>query len=272
MLHSVDRTIRFARYAFGTRLANAAISIIPSLSSGQQPPSAFNFGGPGDYVKTGDSVVQSLVSLGGLASGQRVVEIGSGIGGNATALYRALGSAISYSGFDIVRLGTTWCRKHFARLAVDYTFVHSDVYNSFYNPLGKVDPSEYIFPFESETADLIFANSVFTHMQPRDVSRYIVESSRVLRPGGRTWFTFFVLDDDSEKQIALDASSYSFRFSRGECKVELADQPDVAVAYSLPWIEQTLGSVGLRLQNLQRSSWRGRSAIDFQDIVTAVRA
>ncbi len=267
----MDAVIRYAKYAFAAPLINALLLIFPRLSRTSPPWRGINFGGLGDYVAIGDGVVGCMIRLADLAEGDTVVEIGSGIGGNATALYRRFGDRIAYRGFDVVRLGVTWCRQHFARLSQRYQFVHSNIYNSFYNPQGRTNPADYVFPYDDASADLAFANSVFTHMQPPEVAHYIHESGRIVRPGGLIWFTFFILDDDSEAQIAAGQSTYSFRHPQGDCRVENQTQPDLAVAYSAAWVERVLGDAGFEVRAIEPSSWRGRPASEFQDIVVAVR-
>lgn len=108
-----------------------------------------------------------------------------------------------------MRYGITWCRKHFAQNA-RYSFFHADIYNSFYNPRGQLNPAEYAFPCRTDSADVVFATSVFTHMQAPEVRHYINETARILKPGGRCYFTFFLIDEDSEQSIKAGTSIFTF--------------------------------------------------------------
>ena len=159
--------IRYVKYAYAAPVLDAVLSVFPQLSRGEAPPDIINFAGGGDFLVVGDATVESLVDLTDLKAGQTIVDIGCGIGRNATALYRRFGSRIHYLGFDAVRYGITWCRKHVSSRSGNYVFIHSDIYNSFYNPRGRLSPERYVFPCESGFADVIFAVSVFTHMQSR---------------------------------------------------------------------------------------------------------
>jgi SAM-dependent methyltransferase len=81
---------------------------------------------------------------------------------------------------------------------------------------GRVEPDQ---PTRSHipnaSADLIFANSVFTHMQEREVEHYFSEAARVLRPGGQAWFSFFLFDADSEERNSRTRSTaWSFDHSK----------------------------------------------------------
>ena len=65
------------------------------------PPDLINFAGGGDFKGIGDSIVQRLTELAHLQNGHALMEIGCGIGRNATALERSF-TSITYDGFDIV--------------------------------------------------------------------------------------------------------------------------------------------------------------------------
>jgi SAM-dependent methyltransferase len=265
--------LRYLKYAVAAPMIDVAVSAFPQLSRGEAPLDIINFAGAGNYVGHGDKFVANLVSLGNLQENQAVLEIGCGIGRIATGLHRRFGERLSYLGFDIVRYGITWCQKHFATRSQRYKFAHSNIYNSFYNPRGRLSPAAYAFPAEAASIDFVFASSVFTHMQPPDVQHYIRESARVLKPGGRVYFTCFILDEESERQVKAGKTSMSFAHQKGDCRVEDVDEPDLAVAYGLPWMEERFRESGLQLQHVERCSWRGTShPLFYQDIVIGSRA
>jgi SAM-dependent methyltransferase len=267
----IRRAKRYAEYAVFA-VIDAGIEVFPALSRSERPLNVIHFGGGGDYIAMGDGLVQNIVEHTGLRDGQTVVDIGCGIGRNATALFRRFGDAIEYRGFDIIRHGVTWCRKHFAQLSDRYRFDRANIYNSAYNPLGRLRASEYTFPYPDVFADMAFATSVFTHMQPDGVDRYIRESSRILKIGGLVYFTFFILDEHSEAKIKQGAASFSFRHQIGNCSVEDAAEPDGVVAYRLDWVKAALARAGFGEPCVERASWRdglGSVSPSFQDIVVA---
>ena len=270
-MNPIRRARDYAEYAFFA-LMDAGIEVFPALSRSERPSDIFNFGGGGDYVAMGDGLVQTFVEHTGLHGGQTVVDIGCGIGRNATALYRRFGDAIEYRGFDVIRHGVTWCRKHFAPFTDRYRFDRADIYNSAYNPLGRLRASAYAFPYPDGFADLAFATSVFTHMQPDAVQNYIEESSRILKTGGLVYFTFFILDDHSQARINEGKASFSFPHRNENSGVEDAAEPDGVVAYRLQWVEAALAGAGFGDLRLERASWRdgqGSVSPSFQDIVVA---
>jgi SAM-dependent methyltransferase len=263
--------LRYLKYAVAAPMIDIAVSALPQLSRGETPLNVINFAGAGDYVAHGDKFVAHLVSLGGLREDQAVLEIGCGIGRMSTALYRRFGDRLSYLGFDIVRYGITWCEKHFATRSKHYEFAHSNIYNSFYNPRGRLNAAAYTFPTDAASIDFVFNSSVFTHMQPPDVQHYIRESARVLKPGGRVYFTCFILDEDSRRQMDSGKAVLSFAHPKGECRVEDPNEPDLAVAYDLRWMEERFREAGLQLQHVERCSWRGTDHPFYQDVVIGYR-
>lgn len=132
---------------------------------------------------------------GPLARDAAVLEIGCGLGRVAFALRYLLSEHGRYEGFDIVRDKIDFLKAEFEPRHPNFRFTWADVQNTYYNPGGEVAGEQYRFPYDDESFDIVFAASVFTHMLPPIVARYIAESARVLKPGGRCVFSFFLLDN-----------------------------------------------------------------------------
>ncbi len=113
----------------------------------------------------------------------------------------------------------------------NFHFQHADIYNKAYNPNGSKKAHEFTFPYESELFDFIYLTSVFTHMLPRDVENYTSEISRMLKPNGTCLITFFVINDESLKNIKNDISYHKFLYQLENCYVESLETPESAVAY-----------------------------------------
>lgn len=204
-----------------------------------------------------------MVTRAGLADGMTVIDVGSGIGRTAVALSKRFAN-ISYFGFDVVRFGITWCRKHFAA-APSYRFEHANIFNSFYNPRGSETAETYRFPVPDRSADFVFATSVFTHMPRVEVAHYLRETARCLKPGGTAYFTCFIVDDESRKQIESGVPLFGFRHSRNGAFVESLEEPDLAVAYEKAAFEAMVAAAGLGVVAFHPGSWRGIDYQDFQD-------
>lgn len=263
---------RKVKYTIVADLIERLITSTPFLDGGEAPPRVINYAGSGDFAKIGDNTVQLLVKYSALSSNQKVLEIGCGIARNALALRRKFHDGIHYTGFDVVRYGIAWSKKHFGNDNLNYKFKHADVFNSFYNPRGKLKPTEYFFDYHDSSFDLVFATSVFTHMQEREFYHFIDESMRVLRPGGNLYFTAFIWNGDSIKTCESGVASFSFKFTSGFSRLEKKEEPDVAVAHNEERLFEFLERFPISNVSYHAGTWRGGDGIDFQDIVVVKKS
>ena len=263
------KLIRYIKYAVAAPLLKPLIGLIPSIARRAEPPALINFAGGGDFKRIGDRHVDWLIEFAGLRGGDRVLEIGCGIGRNATALHRRFGEDIHYLGFDVVGYGIEWCRRHFDWLKSSYQFLHTDIRNSFYNPRGKLPAAHYRFPCADADRNIVLATSVFTHMQPGEVRHYAAEASRVLRPAGYFCFTAFVVDEASREEIARGTADRQFERVAEGAWIESSTEPDLAVAYERMELTAILQAVNLSIEAIKPGVWRGVAAADHQDVVIA---
>ena len=255
----VPRRVKYTLLADVIELALARTHL---LDGGDEPPSFMDYSG-GGFVPIGNHLVQLMTARAGLADGMVVVDIGCGIGRMAVAMSKRLRN-ISYIGFDVVNYGILWCRKRFSALP-GYRFVHANIFNTFYNPRGSEAGSSYRFPASDSTADFVCATSVFTHMPAAEVTHYLREASRCMKRGAKAYFTAFVLDRESRRQIAANLTLLTFRHEhRGAC-VETPDEPDLAVAYEAPAFEAMVARSGLEVVAFYPGNWRKLPYEDFQD-------
>lgn len=231
------------------------------LDGGDAPPRLLNYAADGDFTAQGNELVHDISRDIALEPGLRVLDIGCGIGRLATALARNR-PGLDYAGFDVVRYGVLWCRKAIPAGAGCYRFDHVDVRNPFYNPLGKIAPERFVFPYESDSFDLAVAISVFTHLLERDTRRYFAEAIRCLAPGGRAYFTTFLTP-----AIVPKAAHFEFRHRIGAAAVERHEEPELAVSYSRAFWEELAETSGARLEQVNEGSWTGATWPDYQDVL-----
>ena len=117
------------------------------------------------------------------ARAQHAVDLGCGVGRAAVALIPELTTG-SYEGFDVVPGFIRWCRREITSRHPQFRFRVADVGNRQYNRGGGGPATRFTFPYPDDSFDLALAASVFTHMEPDGIRRYLAESRRVLRPGG----------------------------------------------------------------------------------------
>jgi len=237
------------------------------------PPRRRQFVGHSDFVETGDEFAGHLRTLAGLGPGDRVLDVGCGIGRMARPLTRILdaGAGGSYDGFDVNREGIGWCRRRYRRHP-HFTFKVADLFNARYNPGGAHTAAEYRFPYDGGRFDVVLASSVLTHLLEAEAEHYVAEVARCLAPGGRFLCTFFLLNDTSRTLIADGSAHFAFLDPQEEIAVLDEGMPEEAVAYSDEWVFATFRRHGLTLTAVHPGAWSGREEhVSFQDIVVAER-
>jgi ubiquinone/menaquinone biosynthesis C-methylase UbiE len=268
---------------FGRKILYCPYSFGESLT----PPSRLSsFYGKGDAVALGNHMVNSFISIAGLKPDEKVLDVGCGIGRVALPLTGYLGNKGQYYGFDIVPEGIRWCKKNIEPKFPHFHFQQADVYNRFYNPKGRYKASEYRFPFNDNTFDFIFLTSVFTHMVIQDMENYISEISRVLKPGGKSFITYFLLNDETRKLTTSKVSHFNFCYQIDErCYTVDPTIPEDAIAYDDTYILELLRKCDLNLSELHYGCWRVYRSSDqtlrqkylshrpenYQDIIIALK-
>lgn len=222
--------------------------------------------GDGDFVAVGAQLVGNLKDHAGLAASDQVLDIGCGNGRVADQLAALLREGGGYVGFDISRSGVQACRRRFAGQP-HMRFEHMDVWNGEYNATGRVAELDAVFPAADGSIDLAFAMSVFTHMRMPAVRRYLAESARVLKPGGRLAFTAFALEAGRE-------SSEVFDFQPFDETSMVIDRhcPERAIGHRRMALEAAVTETGLRIAGAFNGAWAPRATYDGgQDLFVAVK-
>lgn len=206
-----------------------------------------------------------------------MLEIGCGLGRVAFALRYLLSERGSYDGFEIVRAKVDFLAA-FTRAHPNFRFAWADVCNTYYNPSGTTRAEDYRFPYEDGCFDVVFAASVFTHMLPPAMAHYLAESARVLRPGGRCVFSFFLLDHYDPRRPrphGFAREAFAFDHAWGDhgdgFAIGVPENPEEMTAYSRALIERTARAAGLRIADsgIVPGLWSGAATapVGAQDVV-----
>lgn len=148
-----------------------------------------------EYLATTDEYIAYFKLLAGFNMRQRMLDIGCGHGRFVTRMLRKPHYfSGSYDGFDTDATAIRWAQRNIASPLAQVRFRHIDLHNGFYNPHGRVDPDSLAFPYAENTFNFVLAWSVFTHVRPDTVTRYLQEVHRVLKPGGCFMATCLMLD------------------------------------------------------------------------------
>ncbi len=157
-----------------------------------------------------------------------IVDIGVGCGRWAHWLrdynFRGRRFSGSYVGVDIDGEAIEWCRKNYD--AERFRFHRSSDASVSYNQTGEARAA-YRVPEPDAAFDLVFSNSLLTHLLETEVQNYLRETYRLLRPGGAMMHSHFNL----EHPPATFGTRHTFSHRCGNAHIESEAQPEAAVAY-----------------------------------------
>lgn len=171
------------------------------------------------------------------------------------------------------RRAVAWCRHAITPRYPSFEFHHADLASVAYNADGRAQASAFRFPFPDRSFDVVFLGSVFTHLLPDAVERYVGEIGRLLAPGGLCIASYFLVNDETRAGIDAGTSFMSFhaRHSSGRARLHDAATPESAVARDEAFVARVHERAGLRISDVRRGGW-WRGARHEQDVVTARRA
>ena len=222
------------------------------------------------FISMGDEIVRhSLIGGARLLPSHHFLDVGCGCGKLARPLINYLNSKGRYDGIDITRDVINWCLEKYQKYS-NFRFHFADLHNERYNPAGVLAASKYRFPFENDDFDVVFVGSVFTHMIPEDVNNYVGEIARVMKAGGVCLSTYFILDSVSRENIkeGLTSPKFTYEFQSQDCRVEVPDIPETAIAYDEAFLRALYSKHGLFLERIIHGHWgRGRLVPHWQDEV-----
>lgn len=216
-----------------------------------------------------------LVLLCDLRTDSSVLELGCNHGRTMLGLLDYLKPPGQYEGFDIMPAQIEFARREIQQRYPAFRFTLADVENAAYNPTGTVTAETYTFPYHDGRFDIAYAASVFTHLLPPATRRYLLESARGLRPGGRCLYSFFLLDHYGGKGTSA-AELYEFEHPvKGAPGVAVHDPrlPEQVVAYERAVVERMAHEAGLEVRRVLPGFWSTTEpwAVNEQDLVLLER-
>ena len=231
---------------------------------------AVEYIGGSDFAAVGQHLADLAVNIGGLRPDERVLDIGCGYGRIAVPLTRYLDGG-GYEGFDISQKAIRWCRAHISARYSNFRFEHADVRNGHYNRKGRIAAENFVFPYGASSFDVVIAASVFTHLTRDAARRYIDESSRVMKRGGRCIASFYILDAESVEKIRTIRTEPEFRILDEDTAVQRTEDPEAAIAFSEEAVRKMFAAAGLDVSSIHRGAWRQREGPSYQDFVLAAK-
>jgi SAM-dependent methyltransferase len=236
-------------------------------------------GGPDTFDAISQGHIRNLNSQHPLRRDLDVFEMGCGIGRDAIPLTEVLTEG-SYVGSDVIGASIAWCAAEITARHPHFTFVHQDLADQLHNPSGTVAQQVLPLPAADLSRDLVFAQSVFTHLLPEEFAYYLHEVARLLRPGGTAYLTAFVVDEEvlASAREDLERTPYALAFLTRHapgCWINDPHHPTGAVAYSEQSVRAMVAQAGLRLRSqVLPGAWSGWHPVGFdgQDVLVLERA
>ena len=245
--------------------------LISGKGKSNRPPRSKILVGDGNFDQIGRDFLKYFIDIAKLKPHEKVLEAGCGIGRMAIPLTTYLSSTGSYEGFDLVADAIKWCQKQITPLFPNFIFQVADIQNDLYNPKGGFRASQYTFPYDDNHFDFVFLTSVLTHMLPPGLQHYIAEVSRVLKPGGRTLATFFLLNEESWRHVNSGKSQFNQEYEG--CRVIDKKIPEAAIAYEETLVRESFLAHELDIvEPVLYGSWCPRVTFtSSQDIILATK-
>lgn len=210
-----------------------------------------------------------------LPADAQILDMGCGYGRIALELATRLTATQRYVGLDPHLDAIDWAAGNITPLHPNFTFAQVDISSKVYNADGTLDGSNFRFPFEDSSLDLVFMVSVLTHVDISTLTAYAREAARTLKPTGRLVATLFLLDDEVDRLIAAGRSAFTMRWPHGPSRVENPKNPELAIAHPRDLALRILAESGFSEPAIVEGGWSGRPGhgpMDFQDLVIAPRS
>ena len=208
------------------------------------------------YRFAGERNVLAFKELAGLRADAAFLDIGCGCGRVARALTEYFDSAAVYEGFDAAKKPVEWAQKVITPKFSKFHFQTADTFNKRYNPSGKTQASHLIFPYPDNTFDFAFAGSVYTHMLPEEVTNFVEETRRVLKPGGKSFATFCLLNEKTLPVVDSGKSMPPLIYKYGDTRVRSLADPAHFIAHPESWVRKLYADAGLSIvEPIIRGTW-----------------
>jgi len=208
----------------------------------------------------------------GLDADMTVLEIGCGIGRDVFQLFDVIGPNGRYIGTDVTHDSILWCQKNITVEHPNFKFHHFNIEHELYNPLGTYTSLDFKLPVEDHSVDRVFLGSVFTHLFEDEITHYMKEIARILKPSGMVYATFFLYADEliesARKETTATPLTFEYPYGDG-CYIDNADYPTGAVAFTDKVMNRMIKRGGLKLEkDYLKGRWSGfhEQADDGQEV------
>lgn len=223
-----------------------------------------------NFLHSGKHYFYQFLNHNLITQNSRVLDVGCGVGRLAIPLTEYFSTG-SYEGFDVDDKAILWCKENITPHHPNFNFNVAEIHNDFYNSSYNTAACKYKFPYNDNEFDFVFLLSVFTHMMLDDISTYLSEISRVLKPNGNCFITYFILNDESKSLIPSVKNTQQFLYPIKNGLTINYDTPSSGCAFSEEDILKLYENNNLKLTNpIFYGRWCGReNCFDYQDVIIA---
>jgi SAM-dependent methyltransferase len=172
--------------------------VFAKKSAAALPPRKYRMGGEHfkddqAFIRTAVRDAKRLQKYAGLTADSALLDWGCGAGRLAVGIREHFGRIRDYHGVDVQPALIAWADEHLA--GDGYRFTCLDVSNARYNPDGS---EHHTLGAEPVSIDVLYAYSVFSHMNDVDTPAYLRLIAEALKSGGFAFLTCFVEEGVSE--------------------------------------------------------------------------
>ena len=192
-----------------------------------------------DFIEFGSRVWLNFLSRQYCTFASDVVELGCGCGRIAWPLKDDWFEG-TYVGVDIDSEMVEYCRSTFPDGRFRFVIAphNSATYSVKHSNGSRVAPKLIIS--DSNSKDLVYSVSLYSHLLESEISDYFMESFRILRNGGIMHLTFFCIE-----HVEL-GGRWTFAHRRGNAYIETEQYPEAAVAYHQAFLIDSGKKLGIR--------------------------
>lgn len=232
--------------------------------------------GGSDPVEIAQFNVDIIERISTIEQGMKVLDFGCGCGRVSLPILEKIGPQGTIVGVDIIPKMIEFCREEITSIYPNSNFYQLVAENSHYTQWTETQAkdssqiSDLTDIAESEF-DLIFAFSVFTHLDLEDTKKYLKQFSKLLRPGGSIVISAMFINESSMRGLHNNTSNVPFGKSiKRRRDIYFGNPQDklAAVGFREASFIKLAVDAGLEVSQIYYGAWPGRPhRICGQDVI-----
>ncbi len=221
------------------------------------------------FVESGRQTFHDIKTHTQVLPSHAVLDAGCGCGRIALHFLNYLDKTGKYHGFDISPQHINWCKENISKSFHNFCFIHIDVKKKLYNPTGKYQLKQIRLPYPDDMFDLIVAHSLFTHMLDDEMEHYLAEFSRVIKPQGTLYASYYLMTPDSSEGVKKGTAGFNFVYRIGESYTFDKVDPEEGIAQNESYVKRTYQKFNFKIaEPIHYSGWDKNNKPDQDFIIS----